>query len=145
MKSIVIIIFSLLLLSSCSNDVNNCAATDPREPAINILIVDAQGSSLIGEENVYKPSEITLSRGDQTIFLIFNEDNEEIFITLYYPEMESVKDYQLKLNDQEVDILNLKLRTTAGECFDFLSVNTFLLNGEEIQMDSELNAYIIRK
>ena len=138
MKNVVVIIFSLALLSSC-------ASFDPREAAINISIVDKEGNSLLGDDNIYKPSDITLTRGDQTILLIFNEVNEETQIRLFYSEMESGKDYQLKLNDQETDVLNLKLETLVSECFDFLSVDAFFLNDEEIQMNEDSYAYIIKK
>ncbi|MEH6763183.1 MAG: hypothetical protein V7655_01690 [Aequorivita antarctica] len=144
MKNTFLIIFSLLFMLSCDTN-DDCAATDPREPAINIRIVDTAGNSLIGENNIYKPSEITLSRGSQEVFLIFNEYNEETYIKLYYPEMESEKDYQLKLNDQEIDILNLRLKNLEGECFDFLSMESFSINGEEIQLDNNSYSYIIRK
>lgn len=145
MKNIVVLLFSVILLSSCSRNIYNCAQIDPREPAVNISIVDSDGNSLIGEDNIYKPSEITLTRGDQTILLIFDLVNDETQITLYYPEMKSGEDYQLKLNDQETDVLNLNLENLVGECFDFLSVNTFLYNGEEIQLNSNLNSYRIEK
>lgn len=145
MKNIVVIIFSVLLLSSCSRNIYNCAETDAREPAINISIVDSEGNSLIGEDNIYKPSEITLTRGDQTIFLVFIEFSEETQIRLFYSEMESGKDYKLKLNDQESDVLNLKLKTLVSECFDFLSVDAFFLNGEEAELNNDSYSYIIQK
>ncbi len=146
MKNILIVIFSFLMLSSCSKKSDDCAATDPKEPAFNIRIMDAEGNSLIGEDKIYKPSEIKLSRGSQTIFLIFEDANDgETYIRLYYPEMESEKDYQLKLNEQEIDILNLKLKNIEGECFDFLSVEAFYVNGIEIQLDNDSYSYIIQK
>lgn len=144
-RNIVIVTFSLILLSSCSPNSNDCSAIDPVPPEVKISIVDSEGNSLIGENNIYKPSEITLTRGDQTIFLMFSEYNEKTYINLYYPEMESGKDYKLKLNDQETDILNLQLKLIPGACFDFLSVEAFFLNGEEIQFDNDSYSYIIRK
>ncbi len=145
MKNIVVLIFSLVLLSSCSRNRFNCAQTDDREAAINISIVDGDGNSLIGEDKNYKPADIKLTRGSQEIVLIFNEFGETTLIKLFYSEMESGKEYQLKLNDQETAELNLKLETVVSECFDFLSVETFLLNGQEIQEDSDSNTYIIQK
>ena len=144
MKNIYLLFSFFLLLIACDTN-NDCAATDPREPAFSIRILDNEGNSLIGEDKIYKPSEIALTRGSQIINLIFNEYNEENYITLYYPEMESEKDYQLKLNDQEIDILNLKLKNIEGECFDFLSVEAFYVNGIEIQFDNDSYSYIIQK
>ncbi len=117
-------IITFFILFSCDKN-DNCEAVIPAQPAINIRILDNEGNSLIGENNIYKPSEISLTRGSQIINLIFNDNNEETYITLYYPEIESGKDYQLKLNNEETDILNLKLKNIEGECFDFLSVQAF--------------------
>lgn len=144
-RSLGIIIFSLFLFSACSPNLNDCAAIDSRIPAVDIRIQNKAGKSLIGEENTYKPSEITLTRGEQNILLIFNENKEGTYITLYYPEMESEKDYLLKLNDTETDILNLKFKNLAGRCFDFLTVETFNLNNQKIKLDSVSNSYIIQK
>ncbi len=145
MKNILVLIFSLVLLSSCSRNRFNCAQTDDREAAINISIVDGDGNSLIGEDKIYKPSGITLTRGDEEILLIFNEFDEKTLIKLFYSEMESGKDYQLKLNEQETAELNLKLETLVSECFDFLTVDTFLLDGQEVQLHNDSNTYIIQK
>lgn len=145
MKHIIIIVIGLFLLASCSIERDNCAATDPREPAINIRIQNEAGNSLIGENKIYKPSGITLTREDQSVMLLFNEENGQTYITLYYPEMESGRDYKLKLNDQETDILKLKLRYLVGQCFDFLSVDTFYINDQKIELDSISNSYIIKK
>ena len=144
MKNTILIILSLVLLASCNKN-DECEAIIPSDPAFNIRIVDGDGISLIGENNIYKPSEITLTRGSQTIFLLFNEYNEETYIKLYYPEIESGKDYQLKLNEQETDILNLTLKNIEGECFDFLSVEAFYINGAEVPFDSDSYSYVIQK
>lgn len=145
MKNIIVLIFSVVLFSSCSRTIYNCAQIDDREAAINISIVDGEGVSLIGEDKTYKPSNITLTRGNQEVLLIFDEFDETTIIKLFYSEMESGKDYQLKLNDQETAQLNLKLKTEVNECFDFLAVDTFLLDGEEISLQSDSNTYIIQK
>ncbi len=145
MKHIIIIVIGLFLSSSCSIERDNCAAMDPREPAINIRIQNEAGNSLIGENKIYKPSQITLTRNDQTIPLIFDDETGQTYIKLYYPEMESGKDYKLKLNNQETDTLKLKLRYLVGQCFGFLYVNTFYINYQKIEMDSLSNSYIIKK
>lgn len=145
MKNISIVIFSFLILSSCSKRNDDCATTDPPEPTVQISIIDNEGNSLLGENNTYKPSEITLNRGSQNIPLRFYEYDGKIFMELYYYEMESEKDYALKLNDQETDILNLKLNTYNTDCFDGLkSLVKFNLNGVEIQRDVNY-AFIIQK
>ena len=137
---------ALLILSSCSKSFNDdCAATDPPYPTIQISIIDSEGNSLIGEENIYKPSEIKLNRGDQNISLRFYEYEGKTFMELSYFDMESEKDYFLKLNEQETDILNLKLNTYNTDCFKGLrNVEKFLLNGVEIQRDVNYS-FVIQK
>lgn len=144
MKNTFLIILSLFFMLSCDTN-DDCAATDPPPTTVQILILDSDGNSLIGEDNIYKPSEIRLDRGNQNIPLRFYDFDGKTYIDLYYYEMESEKDYNLKLNEQETDILNLKLNTYNTDCFDGLkSVVKFILNGEEIQRDVNY-AFIIQK
>ena len=138
-------IIALLILSSCSKKDDDCPVIDIIEPAINITILDSLGNSLIGENNIYKPSEITLIRGAQTVFLSFQENNDITYIRLLYTDMESEMDYELKLNELETDILNIKYRSERGECYDYLVVEAFYVNGEELVYDNDLYSYIIRK
>ena len=100
---------------------------------------------MIGENNIYKPSEITLTRGSQTVFLSFEENNNITYIRLLYTDMESEKNYELKLNGLETDILNIKYRLERGECFDYLVIEGFYVNGEEMVFDNDSYSYIIRK
>lgn len=146
MKNTILLLFSLMILTSCSTSSNDdCAATDPPEPTVQISIIDREGNSLVGENNIYRPSEITLNRGSQNIPLRFYEYDGKTFIEFYYYDMESEKDYSLKLNDQETDVLNLKLNTYNTDCFEGLrSLVKFNLNGEEIQRDANF-AFIIQK
>lgn len=145
MKKLVLIIFGLMVFASCSkSDNHNCATVSPPEPAVSILIVDSEGNSLLGEDNVYKPSEIKLNRGSQEIPLMFYDQDGTTFMSLWYHDMESEKDYFLKLNEEETDVINLKINTYNTECFQGLrGLEKFLVNGKEIQSDS--HAFVIEK
>ncbi|MCG2430512.1 hypothetical protein [Aequorivita xiaoshiensis] len=145
MKNTILLIFSLIILSSCTKKEGDCSVIDIIEPVINISILDSLGNSLIGENNIYKPSEITLTRGSQTVFLSFEENNNITYIRLLYTDMESEKNYELKLNGLETDILNIKYRLERGECFDYLVIEGFYVNGEEMVFDNDSYSYIIRK
>ncbi|MEM0516968.1 MULTISPECIES: hypothetical protein [Aequorivita] len=145
MEKIYVVFFLLLIMSACDTN-DDCAATDPPPQSIHISILDTEGNSLIGENNIYKPTEITLDRGNQNIPLRFYDYDGKTFIELYYYDMESEKDYNLMLNQQETDILKLKINIYNTDCFTELkSVEKFLLNGEEIQRDNETYSYIIQK
>lgn len=146
MKNIILIVISLFLLSSCekNDDDNLCATTSPPPDFITISIVDNEGNSLIGLNNTYKPSDISLIRGNQYIPLRFYEYDEIIFMEFDYYEMSSEKDYELKLNEQETDILNLKINRYNTDCFLYLkSVEKFVYN--EIEIQSNSGFYEIRK
>ncbi|MBT0608572.1 hypothetical protein [Aequorivita echinoideorum] len=143
MRNKIIIILSFIIMFSCGND--DCENIFPLIPQISISIEDIDGNSLLGEENIYKPSEITLTRGNQNIQLIFEETEGKIILYLDYTDMESGQDYLLKLNDVETDILNLTICVNKGECSDTLVVEKFLLNGEEIIKNAESFRYIIQK
>lgn len=120
-----------------------CATVSPPEAIAFISIADSEGNFLLGEDNVYKPSEITLTRDKDTLFLDFTEDNDKTAIILFHDQLESEKDYSLNLNDKESEILNLTIVVNETRCFDVSGIETFRVNGEEIQ--SENNAYIIQK
>lgn len=143
---IISVIISLLILTSCSKTIDNdCATVSPPEQSIPVSIIDAEGNSLIGEDNVYKPSEITLTNGSQSVFLSFYEVDEKTYMGLYYVDMLSDTDYYLKLNADETDTVNLKLKTYNTECFNELkSVETFLYNNQEIS-PSGGNPFTIQK
>jgi len=145
MKNTILLIFSLLILASCTKKNEECESIQPPEPAVNIRILNEAGKSLIGENNIYKPSEITLTSGDETIFLLFEESDEETYIKLYYPDIVSGQDYQLKLNEEETDVLNMKLIVNEGFCYDVLSVEAIFINGKKILYDTDLFSYIILK
>lgn len=144
-RNIATVIFCTLLITSCSKQNNDCASIFPVPPEVNISIVDSEGNSLIGEDKTYKPSEITLTRGNQSIPLSFNEYDGQMVITMFYPEMESGKDYLFKLNDQETDTLNVILKKINGECFDTLSIEGFFINGVELQFNRDSYSYVIIK
>ncbi|RFN58319.1 hypothetical protein [Marixanthomonas ophiurae] len=146
MKKVTPLLLSILLFifASCSKDnYSDCALVSPVEPIAFISIEDSEGVSLLGEDNVFKPSEITLTRGTDTLFLDFSEGDDKMAIVLFIEQFESEEDYSLNLNDEESEILNLTLKLNPGKCFDVLSIEKFKLNGEEIQPEN--GAYIIQK
>ncbi len=143
MKKIITLIFAITLLSSCNKTDDDCLGAFPSIPELYISIVNAEGISLIGEGNVYKPSEITLSNATQNIPLSTVANEEIIYIVLNYGEMQSLTDYNFKLNDQETDILNLTINLIDAPCNNFLRIDSFKVNNQEIMPVS--NLYTIRK
>lgn len=146
MKKVIPLLLSILLFifASCSKDnYSDCALVSPVEPVAFISIENSEGVSLLGEDNVYKPSEITLTRGTDTLFLDFSEGNDKMVIVLFFEQFESEKDYFLNLNDDETEMLNLSLKLNPGKCFNVLSIEKFKLNSEEIQLEN--GAYTIQK
>tara|TARA_R100000306_G_scaffold945_1_gene2588 strand:- start:186 stop:662 length:477 start_codon:yes stop_codon:yes gene_type:complete len=139
----IIVCFFILQFVSCdSND--DCGSYLSPSPSITyISIEDSEGNSLLGENNEYKPSKITLTRGTDTLLLDFSEGNDKIAIVLFFEQLESEKNYSLNLNAEETEILNLTLKINRGECFDVSEIETFRLNGAEIQPEN--GAYIIQK
>ena len=84
-----------------------------------------------------------MTRGTDTLLLDFSEGNDKIAIVLFFEQLESEKNYSLNLNAEETEILNLTLKINRGECFDVSEIETFRLNGAEIQPEN--GAYIIQK
>ena len=146
MKNTLLIFISLFLLISCekNDDINKCASKEPPADYIVVSIIDSEGNSLLGINNTYKPSDISLSRGHKFIPLSYFKYDEEIYMMLSYYEMESEKEYELKLNSQETDIINLKISMYNTDCFLYLKrVEKFVLNGNEIQFNGDF--YEIQK
>lgn len=124
-----------MFFASCSDKYNECDTLYPALPEAGISIVDNDGNSLIGEDNLYKPSEISLTREEQNIPLDFFENDGKMIIFFYYGEIQEGTDYFLKLNSEETDVINLDLRIDEGVCFDILKIETFLYNNQEIHSD----------
>lgn len=143
LKYVIAIFIVLFAITSCTRKYSECATIDPAPSVAYISIIDSEGNSLIGEDKVYKPSEITLTRGDQSIFLNFIEDGEITMIEVYFDQMESNMDYMLKLNSNETDILNLDITRHNGLCFDTFEIESFTVNGTLIEPD--VNTYTIIK
>ena len=145
MKNKILIVLSCILLLSCNKN-DECEAIQPPQPIAFISIIDGDGVSLIGEDNVYKPSEISLIKDGQQISAIDFYEDESIGITviqIYFDLLESGQDYILKLNSQETDILNLDIVRNDGFCFNTFEIEEFRVNGQAIQPD--LNTYVIQK
>lgn len=122
----------LLILTSCSSKYDECESIIPAPSTITISIIDAEGNSLIGEENVYKPSDISLEKDGQdvnVIFLFTDEISGVTFINLNYPLLQSGQDYILELNSEENVILNLDVNRKDGVCFDSFEIETFRAKG----------------
>lgn len=142
MKNLLMVILVGTIFLSCTKK-NYCESIQPAQTVIQISIVDGNGNSLIGEDNRFKPSEITLSKFNQTVYLDFYEFEGNTFIQLNYGQINSKENYNFKLSELETDILNLTINTREGDCFDILEVGSFVLNGQIISNIS--NLYTIQK
>ncbi|SRX55987.1 hypothetical protein [Aequorivita sp. CIP111184] len=145
MKNKILIVLSCLVILSCNKN-DECESIQPSQPIAFISIIDGDGVSLIGEDNVYKPSEISLEKDGQQISAIDFFEDESIGITviqIYFDLLESGQDYMLKLNSEETDILNIDIARNDGFCFDTYEIEKFQVNGQAIQPD--LNTYVIQK
>ncbi|PVW13833.1 hypothetical protein DDV96_11810 [Marixanthomonas spongiae] len=67
------IFFLIIVLQFFSCDrYDDCAMLlSPPQSVALVTIEDSKGNSLLGEDNVYKPSEITLTGNEDTLFLNF--------------------------------------------------------------------------
>lgn len=140
------IVIGLFLLISCEkNDDNNiCATTEPPADYVVVSIIDNEGNSLLGVNNVYNPQDITLSKGLRFVPIRYFEYEDVFFMIIPFYEMDSEMDYELKLNEEETDILNLKINVYNTDCFLYLkSVEKFVVNGGEVQFNGDF--YEIRK
>lgn len=150
MKKVASLIFGLFIIFGCSKSSDDCPPISPIDPSVNVAIVDMDGNSLIGDDNVYKPSEITLSRGGHNVELAFFEDNnfDLTMMTFLFDQMESEKDYFLKLNEDEVEVLNLSISLLAidTDCSGSIQkiLDEFYLNGEKIDITNHYY-YVIQK
>ena len=139
--------FGFLLLS-CSSKHDECATILPPPADVNIIIVNSEGVSLLGEDNIFKPSEILLQRdGQNTGALYFTEDelNSNVVMVIHYGILQSGVNYNLILNSEETDLLNFSIQRINGPCYDVFELESFKLNGSEVPFDEDLFYYIIEK
>jgi hypothetical protein len=133
-----------MFFTSCETRDDECDFVFPKQPIAGISIVDSEGNSLIGEDNVYKPSEITLSDGAEEIPLEFIEFREVTRMSFYFGFMISEKKYFLKLNETETDTINMTIHAYPTKCFGMMKeIEKFSVNGEEIEGEGDI--YVIQK
>ncbi|MFT5103062.1 MAG: hypothetical protein ACI86C_000713 [Candidatus Latescibacterota bacterium] len=136
----------LLVLTGCEkmNDNDDCDSVTPVCSCAYIGIVDSEGNSLLGADNVYDPAEISLSNEGQLIELIEDDlGRDDLYLRFFFGEMVSGEDYLLQLNETETDILNLEITENIGPCFTTYTIQKFNLNGTEIIAVEEV--YLIEK
>ena len=135
----VVVSLFLVVFTSCKkNDDDACANALPTCSCAYIGIVDSEGNSLLGPNNVYEPSEISLTNKGQVIDLIQDDlGGEDIFLRFSLVDIISGQDYLLQLSSIETDIVNLVVTEQTDECFTTFTLQEFRLNGMEIEVEGE--------
>lgn len=145
-RSILIFFIVAGSLLACEGDEDQCAKEFPVCECASIAIVDADGNSLLGENNVYKPAEISLFRSQQSINIMEHVVANDTLMLFFFNDMESDQDYSLQLNDTETDILNLTLPIIIGSCFSVKNIEQFRVNGAFVEPDMDFSdRYTIQK
>lgn len=147
MRKAFLLIFSLLFVLACSKNYDDCYSIFPGTPEVYVVLMDSEGNSLLGENNVYKPSEISLLRGEEKMDnLSFQEYSGGIIVmVLNYRQMEAEVDYELKLNEEESDIINIKKSDQDIQCLTNVKLlEEFWVNGEQILIKDN-RWYVIQK
>ncbi len=133
-KSFYITFLCVVIISCNKNDDDSCAGVLPEEPVITFTIIDENGVNLLGEKNIFKHSQITLTRDDQSIDLFFYEEANRTFFDVPYPQMEDEVSYFLKLTANDFDILSVDWRPVDTDCGSFSSIDDFFYNDMNIQV-----------
>ena len=144
-KSLYIIFLCIVIISCNKNDDDTCAGVFPEEPVITFSIIDENGDNLLGEDNIFKPSQITLTRDDQSIDLFFYEQDNSTFLEVPYPQMEDEVTYFLKLTANDTDLLSVDWRLMDGSCFDSFSIDSFIYNQTNVEVEDTQFFYEIVK
>jgi len=134
-KAILLAGILLFVLTGCkkTDDNDDCDYAIPVCSCAYIGIVDSEGNSLLGADNVYDPAEISLSNEGQLIELIEDDlGGDQLYLRFFFGEMVSGEDYLLQLNETETDIVNLEITENIGPCFTTYAIQEFNLNGTEI-------------
>lgn len=111
-----------MLTFSCNKKSPDCG--DPAPSYCKIILVDKNDNLLVGAK--YPENTIKLIIENQTIPLIF--DNQAIIFDFYKLRTYNNKDFALKLDENEIDTLNLYIRTYTNECWTSEILDTLKYN-----------------
>ena len=127
MKSLLCVLFLSVIMIACSEKSPDCG--DPGSSNCELVLKDAQNNLLVG--TIYNQDSIRMQVGNQQIPLHF--DNGIIIFNFAGFDSLNSSDYILKLNNENFDTLNLKIRKYVNPCWtsyllDSLSYNNQVLD-----------------
>jgi len=121
----------LILLNSCGNKNTGCEQFSPPDPLLDIVVVDAEGNSLLGDNGIYKPSNMVFENENGKVELKYDNGTSKS-LKFNIDDVNSGQDYSLKLNDQETETINMTIEKLDEKCGSYLNVISVKLNGKDI-------------
>lgn len=136
MKNATFLIIILLVIAGCEDEgIGPCSSIDPPCECTRFTIVDSVGNRLIGLNNQYHPDSLILINGSDSV-LLYPEKNDSSMIAFSFHSWNTLDDYYLVLNSNEIDTMNLELIFRTGECFSFNEIEKFKFNGKVVSKDN---------
>ena len=143
------IFFVLLIAIACCKDDHEdgpCYDVFPTDELAAFGVFNQAGVSLIGENNVYNPLTILVSRGSEIITSnqVSSNDSDDIYMRFQYSSMEGGEDYNIRLNGDENETLHLIFSVEETQCYTTKNLDEFRINNVELE-DAFDNIYDHRK
>lgn len=126
MKNYISLVILTIALLACNEKSPDCG--DPTSMNCELILVDKNDNLLVG--SCYSESQIELKKGNELIPLIF--DNGIIIFNYYNLKPYNRMDIKLKLNEIDLDTINLSITTLKTECWTIERLDSFKYNGEII-------------
>ena len=138
MKKIPVILLLSIILFGCNENFPDCG--DPVSMNCELVIVDSLNNNLIGTK--YNQDSIRLSVNNALIPLNFSNGT----IIFNFTGFDSFNDlnYILKLNSDDSDTLNIKIRKYTNQCWSGYAIDTMHYNNQVLHTSSA-NSYRLIK
>lgn len=128
----------IVVMMACSEKSPDCG--DPGSVYCELVLKDAQNNFLVG--TIYNQDSIRLQVGNQQIPLDF--DNGIIIFNFAGLDSLNSLDYILKLNNEDFDTLNLKIRKYFNPCWTSYLLDSLSYNNQVLD-NITMNRYEIVK
>ena len=126
------------MIFACTKKSSDCG--DPVSMNCELVLLDSLNNNLVG--TVYSEDSIKLSVNKALIPLTF-DSGKIIFNFTGYDAFNDLN-YILKLNKDDSDTLNIKIRKFTNPCWSGFAIDTMRYNNR-IQQSTSANKYIIKK
>ena len=106
----------------------DCSMIDPKLPLVHFKVYNEQEILLISPDGKYHPDSISLYTKEDTLELGFDTYHDSTLLYFYYWDHKTNDTYYLKLDNSDIDTIEIISHTEPSECYSYQEIDTFKYN-----------------